>query len=123
MIKQSIFRIARSRTFSKLVRLLEKLERQPNLLRVLNYHRVDYPDTRPELDPDLISATPEDFARQMEHIAEQCRVLTIDQVLLSLRDKSPLPPRSVLVTFDDAYVDFTEHAWPTHRARSRRPGR
>jgi peptidoglycan/xylan/chitin deacetylase (PgdA/CDA1 family) len=112
MIKQSIFRIARSRTFSTLVGLLEKFERQSNLLRVLTYHRVDYPDARPELDPDLISATPEDFARQMEHIAEQCPVLTIDQVLQSMRDKSPLPPRSVLVTFDDAYVGFAEHAWP-----------
>jgi len=115
MIKQSIFRIARSRAFSALVKLLENLERQPNLLRVLTYHRVDYLDARPDLDPNLISATPEDFARQMEHLAEHYHVTTIDQVLHSVRDKSPLPPRTVLVTFDDAYSDFSEHAWPTLR--------
>ncbi|HJN09766.1 MAG TPA: polysaccharide deacetylase family protein [Pirellulaceae bacterium] len=113
MIKQSIFRVARSRAFSMLVRLLEKLEHQQNLLRVLTYHRVDYPDARPDLDPNLISATPETFARQMEHIAEHYVVMTIDQVVQAVRDKSTLPPRSVLVTFDDAYYDFAEHAWPT----------
>ncbi len=115
MIKQSIFRVARSRAFSTLVKLLENLESRPNLLRVLTYHRVDYLDARPDLDPDLISATPEDFARQMEHLAEHCLVVTIDQVLESVRDKLPLPPRSVLVTFDDAYSDFSEHAWPILR--------
>lgn len=113
MIKQNIFRVARSRLFSTLVTLLEKLEHRQNLLRVLTYHRVDHPDARPELDPHLISATPEDFARQMEHLAEHYRVVTIDQVLQAVRETSPLPPRSVLVTFDDAYRDFSEHAWPT----------
>jgi peptidoglycan/xylan/chitin deacetylase (PgdA/CDA1 family) len=112
MIKQSIFCVARSRAFSTLVRLLEKLERQPDLLRVLTYHRIDDPDARSKLDPNLISATPEDFARQMEHVAEHCHVVTIDQVLQSVHEKSPLPPRSVLITFDDAYSDFSEHAWP-----------
>lgn len=92
--------------------LLEKLERQPNSLRVLTYHRVDYPDAQPDLDPNLISAIPEDFARQMEHLAEHCLAVKIDQVVQAVRDKTLLPPRSVLVTFDDAYRDFAEHAWP-----------
>lgn len=113
MIKQSILRVARSRLFSTLVTLLEKLEHHQNLLRVLTYHRVDDPAARPDLDPHLISATPEDFARQMEHLAEHYQVVTIDHVLQALRGTSPLPPRSVLVTFDDAYCDFAEHAWPT----------
>jgi len=115
MIKQSIFRVARSGLFSTLVSLLEKLERRPNLLRVLTYHRVDHPDARPDLDPDLISATPEDFARQMEHLAERHHVVSIEQVLQAIRGGCRLPPRSVLITFDDAYCDFWENAWPTLR--------
>jgi peptidoglycan/xylan/chitin deacetylase (PgdA/CDA1 family) len=113
MIKQSIFGVARSPVFSTLVTLLEKLEHRQNLLRVLTYHRVDEPNARPELDPNLISATQEQFARQMEHLAKHARVVTVDQVLHAVRDKSPLPSRSVLITFDDAYSDFSEHAWPT----------
>jgi len=113
MIKQGIFRVARSPIFSTFVTLLEKLERRPNLLRVLTYHRVDHPDTRPALDPNLISATPEQFARQMEHLAEHAHVVTVDQVLAAVRHQAMLPPRSVLITFDDAYQDFYEHAWPT----------
>ncbi len=113
MINQSIRFVARSPMFSKLVTLLEKLERRPNLLRVLTYHRIDDPDARPDLDPNLVSATPSQFACHMEHLAQHACAVTVDQVLNAVQHQTPLPPRSVLITFDDAYNDFLEHAWPT----------
>ena len=36
-----------------------------NRLPVLTYHRVDLPDSRPDLDPAMVSATPRDFEQQI----------------------------------------------------------
>ena len=46
----------------------------------------------------------------MRWLAHMGRAVGLDDVLLSA-----LPPRAVLVTFDDAYADFAEHAWPVLR--------
>ncbi len=103
--------------FSALVRILELGDRrQRNLLWVLTYHRVDWPDARPDLYPGLIGATPPDFAAQMELVAERYQAVSLNQVVEAYRDEgAPLPPRSVLITFDDAYEDFQKHAWPVLR--------
>jgi peptidoglycan/xylan/chitin deacetylase (PgdA/CDA1 family) len=82
------------------------------VLAVLTYHRVDDPTRRPDLLPGLLSATPAAFATQMTVLAERYRPVSMAEVLEALPDPRRLPPRAVLVTFDDAYVDFAEHAWP-----------
>lgn len=81
-------------------------------LSVLTYHRVDHVDARDDLDPSLISATPEQFARQMQWIARDFETVSLAELLAAVRDERRLPPRSVLVSFDDAYADFQQHAWP-----------
>jgi peptidoglycan/xylan/chitin deacetylase (PgdA/CDA1 family) len=87
---------------------------RPNLLRVLTYHRVDTPQARPWLDPVLISASPEVFEIQMKYLAANYQPISVFDVLEALErnDQTILPPRAVLVTFDDAYQDFEQHAWP-----------
>jgi peptidoglycan/xylan/chitin deacetylase (PgdA/CDA1 family) len=105
---------ARSAAFSKFLGLLEQADRgRPNLLRVLTYHRVDELDRRPALFPGMISATPEAFDQQMGYLALNYHVISLAELLDAYQTATPLPPRSVLVTFDDAYLDFAEHAWPT----------
>jgi len=104
---------ARSSAFSLVMRVLERAERQrADLLRVLTYHRVDEPSARPTLHPRLISATPADFDRQIRLLAANYRVLSMRQVIEALAGGRSLPPRAVLITFDDAYRDFAENAWP-----------
>ncbi len=106
-------RVASSAAFSRFVTLLERVDRyRPNLLRVLTYHRVDHPDACPALYPGLISATPDTFDQQMKYLAEKYRVVSVLELLDRYRGGAALPPRSVLLTFDDAYCDFAEHAWP-----------
>jgi peptidoglycan/xylan/chitin deacetylase (PgdA/CDA1 family) len=82
------------------------------VLAALTYHRVDDPARRPDLLPGLVSATPAAFATQMEVLVERYRPVSMAEVLEALPDPRRLPPRAVLVTFDDAYADFAEHAWP-----------
>jgi len=60
-----------------------------------------------------MTVTPQDFAEQMHFLATHYHSISIPGLLDIMLDKSKsLPPRAVLVTFDDAYCDFAEHAWP-----------
>lgn len=107
---------AGSAAFGRLVARAEAWDdANPARLRVLTYHRVDHPDARPDLNPRLISATPQGFAAQMEAIAKRFHVVPLAALLAALRGEAPLPPRPLLLTFDDAYVDFEAHAWPVMR--------
>ena len=113
IIKHSGRRLARTSLFSHLVRWLERCnDLRGNLLRVLTFHRIDDPPAQPHLYPEMISATPAQFADQLEHLASHYRVISIEQVIDAVNGTNQLPPRAVLLTFDDAYSDFSRHAWP-----------
>jgi peptidoglycan/xylan/chitin deacetylase (PgdA/CDA1 family) len=107
---------ARTSPFGLLVEMLERIDRRARpLLPVLTYHRVEDPGRVPWDDPSLISATPREFARQMEYLAARRRVLSLTELLALRRGGMELPRGAVAVTFDDAYEDFAEHAWPVLR--------
>ncbi len=107
-------RVITTTAFARLVSLLERADDpRPNLLRVLTYHRVDDPQAHPERYPGLISATPRDFEQQMSFLAAHYHVVSMQDLLDVFQKGVVLPPRAVLITFDDAYDDFATHAWPT----------
>jgi peptidoglycan/xylan/chitin deacetylase (PgdA/CDA1 family) len=85
------------------------------MLRVLTYHRIADADSSPDLNPRLISATPSGFAHQMRDLAASYTVVSLPEVLSAVRGETRLPERAVLITFDDAYVDFGRVAWPILR--------
>jgi peptidoglycan/xylan/chitin deacetylase (PgdA/CDA1 family) len=66
------------------------------------------------LDPGLISASPEDFAKQMAYLAAYYHMVSMSDVLAAVKTRNikDIPPRAVLITFDDGYCDFEEQAWP-----------
>jgi len=82
----------------------------PDLLAVLTYHRVDEPSD--QLHPGLISATPRAFEEQVAWLARSYRVVSLADVVQRQAGGPALPRRSVLLTFDDGYRDFADHAWP-----------
>jgi len=85
---------------------------QSNVLRVLAYHRIADPTRASMLDPRLISATPATFDRHMAYLASDYHPVSMEEVLDAIEGGSRLPDRAVLITFDDAYVDFASNAWP-----------
>ncbi len=88
---------------NSLFTIFERIESQEkNLLRILTYHRV--PDTRP-------------FAQHIEHITDRHHVISVEELLTALDGESVLPPRSLLITFDDAYRDVAVNAWPVLKAK------
>lgn len=112
MMKQLVPIVANSTAFEKFVALLEhSAGERANLLRVLTYHRVDEPDAHPWLDPGLISASPQAFEMQMKYLAARYQPVSASDVQKAFEGQYALPPRAVLVTFDDAYCDFEKHAW------------
>jgi peptidoglycan/xylan/chitin deacetylase (PgdA/CDA1 family) len=85
---------------------------QEGLLRILCYHRIAERDEPGDLYPGTVSATPAEFDRQLDAVARRYRVVSLQDVLASVREARPLPRRAVLITFDDAYDDFASTAWP-----------
>lgn len=107
----------RGRVADRMIASLERLAPwRRGTLAVLTYHRVDVPDARPDLLPSLISASPRDFAEQVDGLRRFAHPVSLQEVLDALPHPQRLPPRAVLVTFDDAYRDFAHHAWPVLRA-------
>ena len=95
-----------------MVALLERLDYEaPDLLRVLTYHRVESAEADHAPAPGL-GVSPDAFAEHMRYLRSHCRVVSVDEVLHALRAREGLPPRSVLITFDDGYRDFRLNAWP-----------
>ena len=85
------------------------------MLRVLTYHRVANLQDSPALHPQIISATPANFEKQMRLVVKKYHVVSMPQVLEAIAKKKSLPPRAVLITFDDAYYDF-DVAWSILRS-------
>jgi peptidoglycan/xylan/chitin deacetylase (PgdA/CDA1 family) len=79
-------------------------------LRVLTYHKVN------ELSPNLITVPTRTFAEQMSLLSEYgYQPVTLEAVRDHYVAGAPLPPRAVLITFDDGYRDNLENAAPILR--------
>jgi peptidoglycan/xylan/chitin deacetylase (PgdA/CDA1 family) len=81
-------------------------------LRVITYHRIAELNQKSGGNPQLISATPSDFERQVAYLTKRYNVVSAKQVMESAVIGAPLPQKAVLITFDDAYCDFKTNAWP-----------
>ncbi len=82
-------------------------------LTVVNYHRIDDPH-RSDFDSfkPNVSATPEEFDRQMDYLAKWFHIVSLQDVVEWLDGKKGLPPYAALITFDDGYLDNYTNAYP-----------
>jgi peptidoglycan/xylan/chitin deacetylase (PgdA/CDA1 family) len=112
-LRSAVVRSARAPGAATLIRVLDRLVGNlPGAYAALTYHRVADPAAAPWLYPGLISATPAAFEEQMRVLSRDFRPISMHELLAAHYGKAPLPRRAVLVTFDDGYRDFAEHAWP-----------
>lgn len=90
-------------------------------LTVLAYHRLGEPD-RPDFDTykPNVSATPAAFAEQMAFVQAHSHfnVVSLTDVVAWLNESRPLPPRPLLITFDDGYRDNYDYAFPILKQRN-----
>lgn len=85
---------------------LRSLPGVPNSLRVLMYHKVN------DQVGNSISVPPALFGAQMGHLNEHYTTISADLVVDHVDAGAPLPPRAVLLTFDDGYRDNYTKALP-----------
>lgn len=84
---------------------------------VLAYHRVcDCTDT--PWDPDVISATPAAFDRQMAFVRKNFTPIGSSRIIRWLHGSASLPRNPIIVTFDDGYRDNHDVALPILRRQA-----
>jgi peptidoglycan/xylan/chitin deacetylase (PgdA/CDA1 family) len=83
-----------------------------NGILTLNYHRIGEASASP-FDPELFSATPEDFDAQVRFLKAWCDLIVPDDLEAARRRRRG---RFALITFDDGYLDNFTEALPILRA-------
>lgn len=74
---------------------------------VLYYHSVN------EAESNEVTISPEKLRRELQYIKEQGYItLTIDQVNEYIQNNAKIPEKSILITFDDGYMDNYTEAFP-----------
>ena len=84
------------------------------MLIVLAYHRVVDPQSQlaGPWDPGQISCLPHQFEAQAAHLARNFNVLSFSRLKAAQQELTPIPPLSVILTFDDGYLDNYQIAYP-----------
>ncbi len=83
---------------------------------VLMYHYIRVNPNPRDRTGFSLSVTPAMFHAQMDYLARNhFRVVGLQDVVWAMRTQHPLPPRSVVLTFDDGYADFYTAAAPELR--------
>jgi peptidoglycan/xylan/chitin deacetylase (PgdA/CDA1 family) len=94
---------------SGIPRILNTVYRRRPL--VLAYHGIYDGDRRPEdLPPTFIHV--DDLKAQLEALKRFYRILSPERFVHFIRTRTPLPPFSALITFDDGYESFGRLAAP-----------
>jgi peptidoglycan/xylan/chitin deacetylase (PgdA/CDA1 family) len=79
---------------------------------ILIYHRFGegrWPST---------NVTLEQFEAHLDYLTDNgFNVASLPDVVAAFRDKRPLPPKTVVITVDDAYASVMTEAWPRLKAR------
>lgn len=86
-------------------------------LTILMYHKIDERPSGVRYPGNFVS--PADFERQLDALVGWgYRTITFDQWVDHVNGlKPPLPPKPLILTFDDGYTCFDQNAWPRLRAR------
>jgi peptidoglycan/xylan/chitin deacetylase (PgdA/CDA1 family) len=78
---------------------------------ILLYHHID-----PDLDSPLYNVPPHQFAEQMQALADWgYTTITLSQLVDAITAGAALPPRPIVITFDDGQMSVFEYAYPIMR--------
>ena len=76
---------------------------------ILMYHNIGY-------EKGSFFVSPENFAKQMEYIKKNgYEVITLDELVVGIKNKKTFRKNKVVITFDDGYRDNFQYAFPVLR--------
>lgn len=80
---------------------------------ILMYHYISEPPEDADKYREDLSVTPQAFREQLQYLADN-GYTTIDlyDLILAVTRQQALPPKPVILTFDDGYVDHYTNAFP-----------
>ncbi len=104
--------LARVCSRTGLTRVLETMP-QRRVLIILNYHRIGNADETP-FDSGVFSATAEQLDLEIAYLKRRFHMATLEEVFAMLSGDTPRGT-SVLLTFDDGYLDNYTLAFPILR--------
>lgn len=82
-------------------------------LPTLMYHHIQPENQAKEKGQLSLTVDNLYFEKQMQYLKDKgYKVIKVEQLINFFDDGSPLPNKSVLLTFDDAYEDFYTYAFP-----------
>ncbi|MGB0361023.1 MAG: polysaccharide deacetylase family protein, partial [Endozoicomonas sp.] len=74
---------------------------------ILQYHHVS------DKTPKVTSVTPDTFIRHMNYLKDNgFNVISLEDAVIALRNKEDFPEKTITITFDDAYLNIYENAFP-----------
>jgi peptidoglycan/xylan/chitin deacetylase (PgdA/CDA1 family) len=80
---------------------------------ILMYHYVEYVKDKGDTIRESLSLTPYTFEQQVKTLADDgYTLMTNAEVADALSGKIPLPPKPIVLTFDDGYRDFYTDVYP-----------
>jgi peptidoglycan/xylan/chitin deacetylase (PgdA/CDA1 family) len=80
------------------------------------YHYISQPPAGADMYRRDLSVTPERFAEQMRFLRDAgYTTITLDELLYALAQGRPLPPKPIILTFDDGYADNYANGFPVLR--------
>lgn len=78
-----------------------------SVLTIVMYHYVR--DLRHSRYPEIKGLSKDDFEEQIQYIKKHYNVISGPELMDAIDQGAPLPPRPLILTFDDGYIDhFTE---------------
>lgn len=79
---------------------------------ILLYHYIGNNPNPSDSARDNLSVAPDQFDEQMGYLAQNgYNPITLDTMVAGLRGVATLPPKPVVITFDDGYVDLYHNAF------------
>jgi peptidoglycan/xylan/chitin deacetylase (PgdA/CDA1 family) len=80
---------------------------QEKNIPVLNYHQVEDNVDNP------LTLSNQEFEKQMAYLSQHgYNAISPEQLILHMKDDTPLPDKPILITFDDGYRDNYSNAYP-----------
>jgi len=77
------------------------------------YHYISAPPAGADVYRKDLSVSPERFESHLKYLLDSgYQVVTLDDLLYALTQGRPLPPKPVILTFDDGYEDNYRNAFP-----------